>query len=251
MAVQQTGLLSEAMHLASRLGEKTRDKGIRHVASAAALWAMSPLLAPLYKQWRRGREFRYDGRALPYFWHRYNMTWRNERAIEVPIAWEAIESARGKRILEVGNVLSHYFAFEHDTLDKYEKVPGVINQDVVDFKPTAPYDLIISISTLEHVGWDETPRDASKIPKAVEAMTNWLAPGGELLVTVPLGYNDDMDEHFRAGRLKFSDQRYYTRVSRDNSWTEAKWDDVSHVKYGVPYPDSSCHMLIGRTRAPV
>jgi hypothetical protein len=249
MAVQQTGLLSEVMTLAGRLGEKTRDKGVGHVVKSAARWAASPLLAPLYKQTRRSWEFRYDGRNWPYFWHRYNMTWRNERAIEIPIAWDAVQEARGKRILEVGNVLSHYFTFEHDVLDKYERVPGVVNLDVVDFKPTAPYDLIISISTLEHVGWDEQ-RDASKIPRAIEAMTSWLAPGGKLLVTVPMGYNDDLDEHLRSGRVKFPEQHYFKRVSRDNRWTEASWDDVAHAKYGVPFADSSCHMLFGIVRAP-
>ena len=63
-----------------------------------------------------------------------------------------------KNIFEVGSVLSHYFPINHDVLDKYEKGHGVINQDVVDFKPHNKYDLIVSISTLEHVGFDDNTK---------------------------------------------------------------------------------------------
>ncbi len=248
MAAQHNRLVAEALHLASRIGDKTRERGVAHVAYAAARLLISPLAAPLYQRTRRDWRFGYAGKTLPYFWHRYNTTWRNERAIEVPIAWDAVERFRGKRILEVGNVLSHYFDFEHDTLDKYEKVHGVINQDVIDFKPSKPYDLIISISTLEHVGWDETPRDSSKIPQAVAAMTSWLAPGGELLVTVPMGYNEHLDEHLRRGSVKFDEQHCLKRISEDNRWLETSFDEVAHVKYGVPYIDSSCHMFFGIQR---
>ena len=44
-------------------------------------------------------------------------------------------------LLEIGNVLSHYFKWDHDVVDKYEKVEGVINEDVVDFRPSKKYDI--------------------------------------------------------------------------------------------------------------
>jgi len=54
---------------------------------------------------------------------------------------------------------------------------------------------IVSISTIEHVGWDETPRDPKKIPLALENLaTKCLAPGGEIVVTLPIGYNTYLDK---------------------------------------------------------
>ena len=54
---------------------------------------------------------------------------------------------------------------------------------------------IVSISTIEHVGWDETPRDPNKIPRALENLTTrCLAPGGEIVVTLPIGYNTYLDK---------------------------------------------------------
>jgi hypothetical protein len=52
-------------------------------------------------------------------------------------------------------VLSYYFKVDHDILDKYEIIDGVINEDVVDFNPLKRYDLIISILSLPSVGWYE------------------------------------------------------------------------------------------------
>src|SRR6202034_3735504 len=102
-----------------------------------------------------------------YFYHRYNYTWKNERTIEIPIIWDIIRKNPNKEILEVGNVLSHYYQVHHTILDKYEKGDNVINEDVIDFNPKKKYDLIVSISTLEHVGWDEEPRQPLKILTAV------------------------------------------------------------------------------------
>lgn len=113
-------------------------------------------------------KFTFKGEKYKYFCHRYNDSWGNERSIEVPIVKKIINNYHCEEILELGNVLSHYFKICHDVVDKYEKGEGVINQDVVDYNPFKKYKLIISISTLEHVGWDEEPRDPKKSFLCVE-----------------------------------------------------------------------------------
>ena len=117
-----------------------------------------------------------------YFFHKYNLAWRNERAVEVSIIWRAVKVHQGQKILEVGNVLSHYFPVNHDICDKHEKAKGVINQDIINFQPASKYDLIVSISTLEHVGWDENPREHMAILKAIENLKELLAPEGNYLL---------------------------------------------------------------------
>ena len=121
-----------------------------------------------------------QGRPYRYFYHPYNTTWKNERAVEIPIILDKIQfyHYQGGRILEVGNVLSNYVHFQHDIIDKYDKSEGVINQDVVDFQPAEnendKYDLIVSISTIEHVGWDETPRDVPTFEFGVNGGRNYI-----------------------------------------------------------------------------
>lgn len=190
----------------------------------------------IFKSWR---VFRFQGRNYQYFCHRYNFTWMNERAVEVPVIWEMVKKYHGKKILEVGNVLSHYFSFSHDILDKYEKGEGVINQDIVGFKPAGKYDLIVSISTLEHVGWDENPRDPGKVLRAVENLRNCLVSKGKMIITLPLGYNPPMDELLGERGIPFSQQYFLKRISRDNKWKEVEWKDVCGAKFSDPFPNAN------------
>ena len=100
------------------------------------------------------KTFRLCGQRYNYIVHPHGFTWTNERAVEIPIAQAALQDNKNPRILEVGNVTRHYFSSSHTVVDKYERAEGIINADIVDYSPPDKYDLIISISTLEHVGWD-------------------------------------------------------------------------------------------------
>jgi cyclopropane fatty-acyl-phospholipid synthase-like methyltransferase len=158
---------------------------------------------------------------------------------------EMVRKYQGKNILEIGNVLSHHVRFEHDILDKYEIAKGVINRDVVDFKSEKKYDLIVSISTLEHVGWDEKPRDDMKIPRAIENLKTLITSrGGTIIVTLPLGYNTALDQLLNNGIIRFSKQYHLVRISKGNEWKEASWDDVRVAKYNSPLPFAN-GLLVG------
>ena len=164
-------------------------------------------------------------------------TWHGERAVEIPIVMEMVRKYQGKNILEIGNVLSHHVRFEHDILDKYEIAKGIINEDVVDFRPNKRYDLIVSISTLEHVGWDEKPRDNMKIPRAIENMKALITSrGGMIIITLPLGYNSALDKLLKDGIIRFSKQYHLVRISKGNEWKESSWEDVQVAKYNTPLP---------------
>ena len=136
-------------------------------------------------------------------------------------------------MLEVRNVLSHHFPIHHDVVDKYEVAPGVINQDIVEFIPSERYDLILSISTLEHVGWDETPSEPAKLLRAIEHLRNrCLAPGGQIVASLPVGYNEFLDELLRDGKSPFTKQHFLKRISKRNYWVESDWNGCKDATYG-------------------
>jgi SAM-dependent methyltransferase len=100
----------------------------------------------------------------------------------------------------VGAVLPHYRAgWPHDAhtvIDLHEEYPGVINADVLTWEPSlhiAPaastlaqrsggyYDLIISISTLDHL------HDLEELIDALRRLRRWLEPDGLLFITLPFG----------------------------------------------------------------
>ena len=192
---------------------------------------------------RRNNTFSVRGRTYRYF--DTVKTWLVERAVEIPIVMEMVRTYQGKNILEIGNVLSHHVRFEHDVLDKYEIAKGVINADAVDFESEKKYDLIVSISTLEHVGWDEKPRDDMKIPRAIGNLKNLISSrGGTMLITLPLGYNPVLDKLVKNGELQFSKQYYLRRISKGNEWVEGSLEDAQFAKYNTPLPFDNV-LLIG------
>jgi len=200
---------------------------------------------------RRRGPFELEGVAYPYLFHHYNATWRNERTVEVPIAAAALSRhARGK-VLEVGNVLANYvpahaLPADRTVIDKYEQAPGVSNVDVVEHEPAAPYELIVSLSTIEHVGQDEEPCEPGKALRALELMHSWLAPGGELLVTVPLGHNPALDEALLGEDPPFARLGFMRRLDARNVWAQASGEEVRGARYGSPFPFGNA-IAVGRS----
>lgn len=195
--------------------------------------AASRLAQYLRCKLRANRGFVLNGRTHKYFYHLYNGTYRTERCVEIPIVLSYLRA--GLATLEVGNVLSHYVDCSHEIVDKYEAAPGVVNEDIVTFSPGRRYDLIVSISTLEHVGWDEHPREEAKVLRAVQNMKQLLKKGGTMVVTVPVGYNAYLDSVLDRRLLGFDQQFFMKRISKDNKWRETRWEEVKGTQYGAPF----------------
>jgi len=200
-------------------------------------WKSKHFFIQSYFQLKHGtKTFKFQGHLYHYYCNNYNTTWNNERVVEIPIVWEIIKNNQGK-VLEVGNVLSHYHHFPHDIVDKYEKAQGVVNQDIVDFCPPKPYDLIVSVSTLEHVGVDEEPKDPKKVLRAIENLiSNCLAPGGTMVITVPLGHNPELDKLLKQGVIDVGKVNFMKRLSKNNFWKESDLKDVQDMTYDFPFP---------------
>jgi hypothetical protein len=192
------------------------------------------------------RRFVLDGDSLAYYVSPKNRTWDNERAVEIPVVWRALERrGHSEGVLEVGNVLGHYFEIAHPVLDKYEQHRTVTwHEDIVTFEPPFAPELILSISTLEHVGRSEMPRDPGKFHKAVEAITGWLAPGGRLLFTVPLGYNPAVREYLDSTQPEGTEVRCMRRATLDNLWVQADYAEVRDCRYGSPFPCANAIAIV-------
>jgi hypothetical protein len=178
--------------------------------------------------------FFWKGDEYEYFDHPYNQTATNERSAEVPIVMSLVEAYKGQRILEVGNVLNHYGALPRTVVDRHEKGEGVLNEDIEAFMPESAFDLIVSISTLEHVGWNEGKYGKSEAPDdgklsyvidRLKAMSK-----GRFLTTMPIGYNPPMDSRIRDDELGL-DASYMVRTA-PMCWREADRNEAMSQKYG-------------------
>jgi SAM-dependent methyltransferase len=192
------------------------------------------VLQPLISA-KKERTFCIGGVTYPYFHHAYNTTFINERAIEVPYFREQIASVarQGGRILEIGNVLSHYGMSTWDIVDKFEKGENIINVDIMDYKPPEPFDLIVAISTFEHIGFDEKPQDFKKVVTAINHIREvLLKPSGKLIFSIPTGYNPQIEEHILKARIASDRTILMKRVDWKNNWVEK---DKKEEVFGLPY----------------
>ena len=185
----------------------------------------------VYKPFKSLNTFVFNNKTYKYFYHPYNTTWSNERTIEIPIILEIMKNYKGADVLEVGNVLSHYVPIHHSVIDKYEMGQNIVNEDIIDVTRSDKYDLILSISTIEHVGYDEKPRDQNKIPLALKKLESLLNPKGKVIITIPLGYNPNLDTMINNSSLGFTKTYCLQRIGK-GVWQEAEFEKVRLPDYG-------------------
>lgn len=225
----------EAGRVATRAKRMLSDDGAASTAGFFARQAWEHATLPLLRRRRAAERFTFDGARLGYEYSLYGQTWRNERTIEIAIARHFLTHHDTGRMLEVGNVLSHYGVRGHEVLDRYERnLPGVLNDDVIEFDPGVSYDTIVSISTLEHVRRDEDEHDARGSAKALENLRRLLTPTGRMLVTVPIDWNPGLDEDIAAGRFTLGRDVFYRRHTRYD-WAECEAEQALGKEYGHPF----------------
>lgn len=209
-----------------------------------ALKPLRTIFAPAIIKTLKSGVFRYKGQELPYVYHAYNMTWASERGVEVPIGrWWAAQFPVSE-VLEIGNVLSHYGPVQHTILDKFERAPGVINQDIVEFRPAQKFKLAFSVSTFEHIGFDDEAEGSSaeKILAAIAASRQLLQPGGKLVITIPINYNPELDELIASGRLPSATKTFLLRTEY-TTWKETDQATALKARYKTPFPYANAIMV--------
>lgn len=176
-------------------------------------------------------------RERRYAYYRSRKTRFNERAVELPIVKRQLDCCRGS-ILEVGNVFHKHYSRsppKWSVVDLYEKnYPHVINEDITKFETSERFDLVVSVSTLEHVGFDyQEERDPTKCRRAIERIRALLAPGGRLLITCGFGYNRNWDRMVGSEEKLFDRLHCMVRASSQeaNQWVEAPLSEAIEKKY--------------------
>src|SRR5262245_16242116 len=142
--------------------------------------------------------------------------WRlDERCVEFPWALAHLRDA-GRRVFDGGSTLNHAHVLEHPIVKDRTLIIGTLAPEGQLPRANVSYlygdlrstplrdgcvDAVVSISTLEHVGMDNTmlyTRDAAfrecdltAYRQAVAEFRRILAPGGVALITVPFGKHEN------------------------------------------------------------
>jgi hypothetical protein len=179
--------------------------------------------------------FEYNGRVYPYITAEYQSTRKNERAVELPIALHYYNEAGA--VMEVGAVLPHYIPGwpkrAHPCIDLHEQFPAVINADVLTYEPMHMIDLVICVSTLDHLN------NADEVITAVERMKSWLVPGGLLFATIPanqpskVGGGPWLDDVVLSGALDMTMYRMDKVDPAGHNWQQVDMSTPAK-QYGHP-----------------
>lgn len=183
------------------------------------------------------------GEAHPTYDHLYNSTAMNERGVELAEVRGLIEALDldGAKVLEVGNVLAHYpeldaMVPDRTIVDKYEDHPRALNVDIMEWSDEK-YDLIIAISTLEHIGTDAEAPGETFPPRALHALLrlrSFLPRGGILFATWPQGHNECLDRMTSWGY--FNDAAALRVWERGDEAWEIRPSDGLPRTYGATQP---------------
>jgi SAM-dependent methyltransferase len=189
----------------------------------------------------------------------------DERVIEIP--WVLARYGGERRVLDVGYAFAEpYYLAGLVGLGVPElvgvdlataEVPGV-EAVVADIRElpfeTGSFDLAICISTLEHIGQDntvyglETQTDGDGVQQALKSLHRVLADDGRLFVTVPCGERQDLGWQVQlppaewvalfeeAGFIVFEDEVYELGVE---GWRSTSSFDPAGARYGERGPGAS------------
>jgi hypothetical protein len=228
-------------HVFKKSIEALGSKGAEYVFFAGFNRIYKKTMKPFL--WFRSRKsFIFDGKRFKYFYSGGGVF--SERVIEIPLINHFLHKNKKKKSLEIGNVLNSYKKYNLDVVDKYDENENIINQDIIDYKPKVKYDLAVSISTLEHVGWDERPKNPQNFSKAIKNIRkNCLKKRGKLIFTVPLGYNHYMDRILRNNKIKLYKKYFFKRISLNNQWVLTNEKEAFSKKYNFPYECANAIML--------
>lgn len=208
------------------------------------------ILSKFLKQNKKNK-VKVDGKLIEQIYDDYNVTFMNERTIEIPfskvIIHKFMKNYKNPKILEIGNTLIHYETksemIEREIVDKYEVYPNVINKDIMDFTPKNKFDIIFSISTLEHVGSDyEEEYVENKFKKAIDKCLELLDEKGVFIVTLPIFYRDVVDNIVFKENF-FTTKYFFQRRNFKNDWflsSEKKvLDNKEKLRYNSNFPLSN------------
>ncbi|MGF1491529.1 MAG: glycosyltransferase family 4 protein [Microcoleaceae cyanobacterium] len=230
--------------------------------------------------------FTFKGKKLFYNHIVYNNP--SERSVEVSIAFDFFAQGQGKaRMLEVGNVLanyenslSEYFNLRSRRIvDKFEDDIGVDKVDLMDIPSEDKYDLIASVSTVEHIGQGSEPsgsygetdvveRDLEAPLKAITKIYELLSYQGKALVTVPFGKLTDAGWYvqFSPRYLRLLVEKYkipqadlsaifFKKINMQmncynpyQTWIETEEVEVAEVEYNWPFPCANAIAVLELTK---
>lgn len=228
-------------------------------------------------QWKE--TFIFNGKSL--YYNRIGFNNIAERSVEIPIGVDFYNQIKSEsKVLEIGNVLANYESLFRGNdnfktrriIDKYEVAAGVENIDLMELNESQKYNYIISISTVEHIGQENSIHegfDGFEEPlKGIAKIYDLLDIGGKALITVPfgklingLGFIQFSQPYINLLQAKYQIpaeaisksylKRIATEIGAENPrqlWIQAEESELGDVEFSWPWPYGNAIAAIELTK---
>lgn len=183
------------------------------------------------------QQIQYREYTIPLFYHPHNCGMPNderttERTIELALA-DFWLTRIDDQAMEIGAVTPYYFPGRiSEIVDPADQHPLVSQKESL-FSVDMRGKNILSISTLEHIGTHDYNKISAK-EDGVAALHKIMARSNTFLITFPLGYNLELQEH--VGNTLFGRSitvSYYYRSKSFNDWKYTRYyKTVKNIDYG-------------------
>ena len=162
----------------------------------------------------------------------YNAAATNERTIEIPLGFYFKDYFKND-IIEIGAVTPYYHNCQHEVYDLYDSYKKCIRKDFSTCDDFYKNKNILSISTVEHIGFDNYSNQHGKYPverwdggfiilqKIISSCNNYL-------LTIPIGYNPVLDHKILQSDIS---HLICKRTNRQNDWEQDLENNINYA-YG-------------------
>lgn len=148
-----------------------------------------------------------------YFIHPHNKTIRNERCIELSLAFRFLDMF--ENVYEIGAVTPYYRKSEHIVVDPVDKMANKnqFSQDI-DYNGLN----VLSISTVEHMGRGDYKLEVNK-SLCITEFQRMYHNSLNCFITFPIGYNKILDGYVKENRDKYN-YFFYLRPTKELLWVQ-------------------------------
>ena len=146
------------------------------------------------------------------------------------------------RVLEVGNVLSHYRDQRHLIIGSLRTGTRRPEPRRLELDGLGRFALIVAISTLEHVGLDERTARSGQVGARRTRAARVAGPGWTAGADGAGGYNRQFDAAIRCGGLPIANLAALRREAGSDTWVQVE----PEAAFAAPYD-----FLLYRARAVV
>lgn len=190
-------------------------------------------------------------------WHALeSLRCKSERSVEIP--WLLSRIGRPTHILDIGSAGAKYLSAlaatgaEVTAIDTREFVPPVgVTAYQLDARKlpeewAGHFDVVTCVSALDHVGLDAygNTEDAAALPDVIREIERVIAPGGRLLLTVPVG-RPQITTHPGGGQRVFSPNEIAAEAALAGffdmdswRWEQSRfWKRTDNTYHEVALPD--------------